>query len=222
MANPKRVLDGLLFALVAGALTMAPVVLVRSGTATLLVRWPEVALYAISIIGGGISGALGFRWAPGTKEVKRQRLLIWSAFLFLFLYVACAALCDRLGVGVVKSEIWRVAGVLLLVLGTALRLWAIAVLGTLHSALVAVQPDHKLVTTGPYKRLRHPSYLGVLLFLVGMPMVFGAWFPLWAIPGCFVAVKWRIMDEEAFLISEFGEAYENYKKQTWRLVPYVY
>ena len=222
MAKTDKAVELLVMALLAGALTMAPTILVRSDTLTLFNRWQEVTFYVLSIVGGGISGALGFHWAAGAREIKRQRLMVWGACLFVFLYVACAALCDRLGVGTVRSDAWRDAGIVLLCAGAALRLWAISVLGPLHSALVTVQPGHKIITSGPYKRVRHPSYLGVLIFLAGVPMVFGAWFPLLAIPGCFVAVKWRIMDEEAFLISEFGEEYESYKRQTWRLIPYLY
>lgn len=222
MASFNRVSSGVLSALAAAALTLGPVILIRGGTDTLLWRWQEVTFYVISIMSSGISSVLGFRLSAGEKELKRQRVMVWGAFAFYFLYVACAALCQRLGVGTVPTDLWRVAGVVVLCLGGALRLWAIAALGPLHSALVALQPGHKLITSGPYRWVRHPSYLGALVFLCGIPMVFGTWFPLIAIPGCFVAVKWRIMDEEAFLISEFGEQYEGYRKSIWRLIPGVY
>jgi len=218
----RSLLYGVLSTVVSAALTVPPVLIFRHGTAGFTDHWQELAFYAIAIAGGGVSGLLGFRMARGEKELIRQRLVVWAGCAFVFLYVACAALCERLGLGVLDSELYRNLGVALLAAGSVIRLWAIATLGTFHSALVAVQTGHHIITRGPYRWLRHPSYLGLLIFLTGVPMVFAAWFPLLALPGCFVALRWRITDEEAFLISEFTDDYESYKKRTWRLIPFLY
>ena len=63
-------------------------------------------------------------------------------------------------------------GVLLFARGGALRLWPVAVLGHRFSGLVAIQPNHRLQTTGPYRLIRHPSYLGLLVSSLGWVLAF--------------------------------------------------
>ncbi|MBI4534536.1 MAG: TonB family protein [Candidatus Melainabacteria bacterium] len=218
----KNILFGGLTAVLVAALTIVPVMLVGKGGTYLFRHWQETGFYLVSIICSGITGMLGCSLARGEKELVRQRMVVWGGCIFFFLYVACAALCERLSIGAISAEPWRTVGFTLICLGATLRIWSVACLGRLHSALVALQSGHTLVTSGPYRLLRHPSYLSVLLFLTGLPLVFGTWFPLLAMPGACVALKWRITDEEAFLVSQFGEQYESYQKTTWRLIPYLY
>lgn len=185
-------------------------------------HWQQTFFFYVAVVGGFTSGFSGFTLCAGERDLARQRIVVTGGAAFVFLYVACTALCARLNLGLAESEAFRGAGVIVIVAGSVLRIWAIATLGRLHSALVAIQPEHKLVRHGPYRYIRHPSYLGLTVFLAGIPMVFAAWFPLLAIPGCIVALRWRIMDEEAFLISEFGHEYESYKKGTWCMIPFIY
>ena len=218
----NRLLTGLTAALISAVLVIAPVALVFGGLTQTLGQWQKVGFYLLSIIGGGVSGALGFQLSPGEKELTRQRVVVWAGFVFVFLYVASAALCEHIKVSIISWGLWSTLGFILFSLGLGLRIWAIAILGPFHSAFVARQPGHTIVTRGPYRWLRHPSYLGLIIALIGIPMIFGTWFSLMAIPGVIVAIKWRLKDEEAFLVSEFGEEYENYKKTTWRLFPKLY
>jgi len=59
--------------------------------------------------------------------------------------------------------------------GMGLRLWTIRTLGGRWSTRVVVLPGEPLVTTGPFRWLRHPNYLGVVLELAALPLVHGAW-----------------------------------------------
>ena len=87
---------------------------------------------------------------------------------------------------------------------------------------MAIQEGHELVTSGLYRVIRHPSYLGLLLFLLGWALVFrsviGVLVSLLILPPLIA----RMNSEEALLESEFGERYSEYRRRTWRLVPFVY
>lgn len=86
----------------------------------------------------------------------------------------------------------------------------------------AADETESIFPQGPHKLLRHPDASGHLLSLWGLPLVFNAWLPLLALPGVLVLLKWHISDQEAFRISQLGEPYLEYRKNTWNLIPYVY
>ncbi len=218
----KRLLLGLVSAFLAALLITSPIALVR-GTWTLLrLGFEENILILIAIVASFISGYLGFALSKGIKDLKRQRLVVWVLILAGYFYIACAALCERLTIGTLPFVWFRYLGLLLVVCGTIVRVMAIGRLGHLHSGYVALQADHSLIKTGLYKYIRHPSYLGGLIAMIGTPMVFSAWLPLLAVPGMFVVIKWRIEDEEEFLVNEFGSQYEEYQRETWKLIPGIY
>ncbi len=184
--------------------------------------WQEPVFYLVVVLGSTMAGWLGHNFTVGLKEKPRQRLIAWGSILFSFLYLSCALLCERLAFGTFNSPIWRDLGLLLVLAGWIVRNWAVGTLGLLHSRLVTIQAGHELIDAGPYRRLRHPSYLGLILIFAGSPMVLGTWFPLLALPGVFVAIKWRMDAEEELLQDHFGEAYKTYCAGKWRLLPYVY
>jgi protein-S-isoprenylcysteine O-methyltransferase Ste14 len=71
--------------------------------------------------------------------------------------------------------VWpAVAGIGLIVAGIGLRAWSIAALGQLFQYRIKVQPGHRVVTGGPYRYVRHPSYSGILLVLIGIALQFVA------------------------------------------------
>jgi protein-S-isoprenylcysteine O-methyltransferase Ste14 len=181
----------------------------------------EVMLVQFCIVISFLSGLLGFRPASGVKEDKKQRRVVWTMIGFVFLYISCAVLCEKLKITVTYGFV-RDIGLVLVAVGGILRIWSIAVLGHFHSAYVALMEEHKLIQSGPYRSIRNPSYLGMLIVMAGIPLVYGTWFPLLAIPGAFIVMKWRMNDEEAFLAEHFGEEYENYCQKTVRLIPFIY
>ncbi len=107
--------------------------------------------------------------------------------------------------------------------GLAFRLWAILTLGRFFRTAVLVQDEHRLVTAGPYRLLRHPSYSGSLLTVTGIGLAMGNWVSLAAAPLCLgAAYAWRIHTEEQALRARFGAAFEAQRRRTWALVPYVW
>jgi protein-S-isoprenylcysteine O-methyltransferase Ste14 len=116
----------------------------------------------------------------------------------------------------------RYVGLLLFIVGATVRGVAVFTLGYRFSGLVAIQEGHTLVTHGIFRRLRHPSYLGGMMAMMGWMLVFRSLIVLLFIPSMLALLIWRMNAEERLLTSEFGEEYEVYKRRTWRLVPYVY
>ena len=118
----------------------------------------------------------------------------------------------------------QAAGLIVLWLGLALRAWAIATLGRSFRTTVEVDPDQTVISTGPYRWVRHPSYTGLLLIAAGFGVVRGAWVSLAV---CVVlllpALVRRIHVEEAELDRVLGEAYRTYESTTTaRLVPWLW
>src|SRR5712664_3077417 len=114
-------------------------------------------------------------------------------------------------------------GICLMLLGIALRWYSAAVLGKYFTFDVAIQSDQVLIEVGPYRYIRHPSYSGALLTLLGFGLALGNWAGLAATLSCMgIAYAYRIRIEEAALASALGETYKEYRKRTWRLVPFVF
>jgi protein-S-isoprenylcysteine O-methyltransferase Ste14 len=114
------------------------------------------------------------------------------------------------------------AGILLMLIGIAFRWYAIRVLGRHFTVLVAVQQGHRIVETGPYRLLRHPSYSGSILTVLGYGLVFTNWLSLLlAVSFPLLAYWYRMGVEEQVLLAALGEDYRAYMKRTKRIIPFV-
>lgn len=119
-------------------------------------------------------------------------------------------------------ELTRMVGVALFVSGAALRWYAIFYLGRYFTVDVRIAENQRVIDTGPYRFVRHPSYTGVLLEFLGFALCIGnAWSMLLLAP--VVIVFWyRIRVEERALAQGLGEAYTSYQRRTKRLIPFIY
>jgi protein-S-isoprenylcysteine O-methyltransferase Ste14 len=116
-----------------------------------------------------------------------------------------------------------VAGIAVMWAGFGLRAWAVRTLGRFFRVEVTIDTDQTVVDTGPYARVRHPSYTGLLVFYLGLGICLDSYLSVAAavlVP--LAAVVNRIAHEERTLRRELGEAYELYSLRTWRLVPRVW
>jgi protein-S-isoprenylcysteine O-methyltransferase len=160
----------------------------------------------------------------GTGAVSRDRrslVLLWLVITFsiwLSLRVAHWA-PGRLS----PSSLWPCLGLLLFILGIALRWHAIAYLGRFFTVNVAIAQKHELIDSGPYRWIRHPSYTGALLAFVGFALSLGSWLSLLCLVIPIIAVfSWRIHVEERALCEALGDSYRHYMARTRRLIPFVY
>jgi protein-S-isoprenylcysteine O-methyltransferase Ste14 len=113
--------------------------------------------------------------------------------------------------------------VLLELSGVALRLWAIRHLGRFFTVAVGIQQGHHVIQDGPYRFVRHPSYSGSLLALIGVGCLTFNWLGLILIAICTsLAYAIRIPVEEKALLTEFGAEYEEYAAHTKRMIPGIY
>ena len=132
------------------------------------------------------------------------------------------AYTDRIDFLTFGGDAVRWLGVLLYTAGGVLRLAPVFVLGRRFSGLVAIQPGHRLVTSGLYGIIRHPSYLGLFVLTLGWGLAFRSGVGvIIAVLMLFVLLA-RIRAEERLLSETFGAEYDAYRARTWRLLPYVY
>jgi protein-S-isoprenylcysteine O-methyltransferase Ste14 len=117
------------------------------------------------------------------------------------------------------EEVFQWVGVFIATPPIFYLVWVHRHLDTQWSIALELQEDHKLITSGPYKNVRHPMYLGVLIYTLGLAFVASDilvfiffMFSIW--------VNYRrIPDEEEMMIEEFGEEYLEYMKRSGKLLP---
>lgn len=113
-------------------------------------------------------------------------------------------------------------GITMMLAGVALRQWAVAVLGRYFSNVIGVQAGQKVVQTGPYRLIRHPSYTGILMIQIGIALAFQTWAAV-LVAGLSFGLTYghRMLSEEKFLTRELGDSYVEYMKHTKRIIPFL-
>jgi protein-S-isoprenylcysteine O-methyltransferase Ste14 len=113
-------------------------------------------------------------------------------------------------------------GILLMYIGIAVRLYAVITLGAYFTTEVATVHEQQVVSRGPYRYIRHPSYTGFLLILLGFGLCFANWLsPLLMVGIALIGFGYRIHVEERLLQEQLGQPYQTYMGRTKRLVPFV-
>lgn len=157
------------------------------------------------------------------QRVKRQSIigaiLVFSLFAGLF-FIPFTSQRGMLVFPEIRFISWL--GVALSSIGYGLIFWSGLALGRQYSAEVTLQKDHVLVTSGPYRIIRHPRYLGVILISLGLSFIFHAWLGVLITTFAVVLVFLRIHDEEQLLHQHFRKEWEDYCHKTWRMIPYIF
>jgi protein-S-isoprenylcysteine O-methyltransferase Ste14 len=123
------------------------------------------ALSAVALFSGG-------NLSPGEREDRANRWVIIAFAVIGLLSAYLPAYTDRKEFWTIDGDFIRWLGVVLFAAGGALRIWPVFVARPSVSGLVAIQPGHTLVTTGMYRIIRHPSYLGLLVNSLGWALAF--------------------------------------------------
>jgi protein-S-isoprenylcysteine O-methyltransferase len=158
-----------------------------------------------------------------SPDTDRSSLrVLWAGILCSVAVAIAAAVMVPMARSPLLARLYAL-GVAIFVAGLLLRWYAIIFLGRFFTVDVAIAADHRVVDSGPYRHVRHPSYAGALLAFLGLGVCFGNWISLLALT---VPVTWvflrRIAVEEAALGNALGESYATYVRRTKRLVPYLY
>ena len=151
-----------------------------------------------------------------------------SAFILVPCLAGCVVLAEVLGrrggLPWPGGLVWPVvAGLVLIAAGIGLRAWSIATLGRFFQYWIKIQPGHRVVTGGPYRYVRHPSYTGIALVLTGVALACDDVWSLVAVAvlgGTGLAV--RIHAEERQLTESLGSEYADFAAGRKRLVPGVW
>jgi protein-S-isoprenylcysteine O-methyltransferase Ste14 len=158
----------------------------------------------------------------GVREDRSNRWVVTAFGALGVLDAYLPAYTDRIDFLTFGGEWVRWLGVLLYTAGGALRLAPVFVLRRRFSGLVAIQPEHRLVTSGLYGIIRHPSYLGLFVLMLGWGLAFRSGVGVVLAVLSLAVLLARIQAEERLLSETFGAEYDAYRARTWRLIPYVY
>jgi len=183
---------------------------------------PLIAVSVVTIALGVLGLFSEAHIGSGVREDRSNRWVVAALGVLGVLDAYLPAYTDRVGFLTFGGEGVRWLGVLLYIVGGVLRLAPVFVLGRRFSGLVAIQPEHRLMTSGLYGIIRHPSYLGLFVLTLGWGLAFRSGVGVIIAVLMLVVLLARIKAEERLLSETFGAEYDAYRSLTWRLIPYVY
>jgi protein-S-isoprenylcysteine O-methyltransferase len=164
-----------------------------------------------------IVSAIGVKQDTQGHLLQSLGLLLAIIAAFLLPYLPIFHFLNFGPVNPVASSI----GVILCAAGIAFNIWARQHLGRNWSQTVSIKKGHELVTSGPYRYIRHPIYTGGLIACIGSAIVAGgAWIFLLVILGAIFL--WRVDAEDKLMEQQFPNEYPDYKKRTKALIPFVW
>jgi protein-S-isoprenylcysteine O-methyltransferase Ste14 len=167
---------------------------------------------------------LAARTTRGTDNTldKGTRRLVWrlSAISYNMAWIPVIFDFGRL---IILGGWLTWVGVAIMIFGIVFRQYANSTLGKFFTATIQIKNDHELIQTGPYRYIRHPSYLGILIMTLGLGIALANWISLiLCIVLPTIGLMQRIKFEEKELEQHFGNQYQDYRKNTWRVIPYIY
>ena len=157
----------------------------------------------------------------GASRDRHSLLVLWGVILVsVWLSIGCVIWFPNALVP--HRHGFYLAGLALFLCGIALRWYSIWYLGRYFTVDVSIAAEQRVINTGPYRLIRHPSYTGALLAFLGFGFCLGNWMSILLLFPVLGAFMWRIHVEESALREGLGENYRAYMRQTKRLIPFVY
>jgi protein-S-isoprenylcysteine O-methyltransferase Ste14 len=190
---------------------------------TTILAYLLIIFFFVFIERGLRKGSLARSWKVGQHDRGSQAVLgvAWG-ITSLSLYIAPVLnyyqyLLIRPGLLI------GIIGLMIMMIGIVIRYWAAKTLGVYYTRTLRIEGQHPVIKEGPYRVLRHPGYLGVMLLLIGAGIATTNWLPITVTPiAMFTGYFYRIHFEEKMLQSTLGQPYIDYMRQSWRLIPYIY
>jgi protein-S-isoprenylcysteine O-methyltransferase Ste14 len=153
----------------------------------------------------------------------------WRNEVLFRLIVGAGAVVAGLLAGMAKSVTIRPAavadwiGLVLFWAGISLRLWSFQTLGRYFTTTVQTSVDQPVISNGPYRLIRHPSYTALLLIIAAVGLLIGNWWSLACLTAAMAGgLVVRIRVEERALIHDLGDGYRDYAATHKRLVPFIW
>ena len=160
--------------------------------------------------------------AGSAKKDRYSFALIWIVYP-LTIWIAVFAVFALRSWAVPKPLLFQLLGAIVFLAGQSFRWYCIFYLGRYFTATVAISADHRLIESGPYRWVRHPSYAANFMTVIGFGLSLANWASLLVlIIPTFAVHWWRMRIEENALLEAFGDAYRNYMARTKRLIPFIY
>lgn len=132
-------------------------------------------------------------------------------------------LVSIINIGFFHNVVVGITGVILMAFGILFRIWSMHILGRFYSRTLRVINDQQVITSGPYRFIRHPGYLSSIIFWIGSSLAFENVILIIVFFILFITVYiYRITAEEKMLISQLGEEYIHYQEKTWCLIPFLF
>ncbi len=185
-----------------------------------LIFWGALASWILpEVIAWRVKRATGSAETHDRGSLTLIAVLWWSGIALDF---SLSFLLPQAALAWKRTSVFFV-GISLMLFGIALRWYSAGKLGKYFTFDIAIHGGQVLIEAGPYRYIRHPSYSGALLTLLGFGMALGNWAGLAAALFCLgAAYTYRIPIEEAALTAALGEPYRQYLARTWRLVPFLF
>jgi protein-S-isoprenylcysteine O-methyltransferase Ste14 len=203
-------------------LILIAVVLPLLGRLDLLSSWPVLVVAAYGILLNLSQPAMSLKKESSNHHDRNSMILI----------IVGAVLCFALPLAdfaygkpraILLNQGSTLVGLAMIWGGLIFRVWSIRVLDRFFTAKVVIQSDHQLIRTGPYRYLRHPSYLGAWVAQIGISLLFqSVWGLFFAVVVNFFVYVYRISCEEKALTEMFPNEYPEYKKSTSGILPFFY
>jgi len=160
------------------------------------------------------------RAGPGAEQERSQKIIQSFAALCFVAAILLPAIDHRLAWSAAPPAA-AIAGDVLLALGFLITFLVFRE-NRFATAVIAVDAAQPVVSTGPYRLVRHPMYLGALVMLLGVAPALGSWWGLLAVVPFTAALAWRLLDEERILATRLP-GYADYQSTVrYRLIPFVW
>ena len=148
--------------------------------------------------------------------------VIFIVFVILFVEFDRSSVVYGLSFFLKSLFSFQIIGDILTVVGLIVAIWARVHLGSNWAGYVTYKENHELVTSGPYRFVRHPIYSGLILMSLGTILCYGCLAFIIFFGAVLISFTWRIKREEKIMINLFGQKYIDYMKKTKTLIPWIW
>jgi protein-S-isoprenylcysteine O-methyltransferase Ste14 len=190
--------------------------------------WQAWLLLAILVVSGVLTSAYFWRRDRSLLE-RRSRLaetepaqkIIHSLIYALFLAILVVSALDHRLKWSAEIPMLTVVGDLFVILGLYVYFLVFRE-NSFAGSTIHVAADQRVISTGPYAVVRHPLYVGLLIFVLGIPLALGSYWGLLVVAPMLPLIVWRLSNEEAFLVKNLPGYVQYQATVRWRLMPQLF